>query len=88
MSLSQVIGAPALTHSTFRRREFSARRRMLRVVACLIAVAALVGLQTAASTDSRHGVIPGLPAPIPNVVGHVLAAQSVAPLSTSQCWRH
>jgi subtilase family serine protease len=85
MSLLQAVSAPSFTHSIPGRRPLSSRWRMMRIVACLIAVAALVGLQAAAPANPSTGRIPGLPAPVPNVVGHVLAVPAVTPFPTSQC---
>ena len=78
MSQSHVPSAP------FAR--YSIRRRSGRVLAALIAVTAFVGLQATAVRDSSgNGKLPGLPVPVPNVVGHIASAALVAPLSTSDC---
>jgi subtilase family serine protease len=78
MSQSRVLSAPLA--------RYSIRRRSGRVLAALIAVAALVGLQASAVRDSSgHGTVPGLPVPVPNVVGHIASAARLAPLSTTDC---
>jgi subtilase family serine protease len=76
VSHSHVLPTPVARFST----------RKGRVLAVLIAVMALVGLQSAAVANaSSSGDVPGLPVPVPNVVGHVAAAARPVPLSTSDC---